>query len=544
MASLTPKSDATPLGHRLAAHLLRRTTYAVTKANVDSFATKTVSQAMTELFTPKAPTLPEPLDPYTGQHWINQGTTPVSASFHLNRYIKAWWLQEAMQDLSIAHKMQFFLHTIFTISIFDEHSERFYDYIKLLEFYQLGSFQEFAKKMTLDNLMCDYLDNEVNFGFNPNENYAREFLELFTIGKGAQIAPDNYTTFTEHDVQQATRTISGWRRGTRTNSAHNDPDTGLSRNYAEHSFHDKNDKTFSSAFDTTTIVGATLESDMYRELSDFVDMIFTKIAVAENFCRKLYRFFVSNNITTEIETDIIQPLAQTFFNSNYNIQTTVEQLLKSQHFYDEDDSDNSDEIIGGLVKAPHDMVTHALAFFDMPIPDPVTNYLYHYTEFYHKWILDDVFEKSGFNLFSPTEVAGYPAYHQAPAYSQNWFHSGSIIARYKFAETLLTGWRVLSTGFNGSALDIVDFVHNSGNFSNPADGTVLVQEMLAYLLCETPDTDRFNYFLNTVFLDNLSLINWQFEWQNYLNTAGKSAVKIPLEALVKAILQSPEFQVF
>ena len=64
----------------------------------------------------------------------------------------------------------------------------FYDYLRLLNFYALGNVKTFAKKITLDNAMLRYLDNTENNATNPNENYAREFLELFTILKGPQIS--------------------------------------------------------------------------------------------------------------------------------------------------------------------------------------------------------------------------------------------------------------------------------------------------------------------------------------------------------------------
>ena len=91
-------------------------------------------------------------------------------------------------------------------------------------------------------------------------------------------------------------------------------------------------------------------------------------------------------------------------------------------------------------------------------------------------------------------------------------------------------------------MDIVSFVRDSGIFSNPADGTLFVQEMTSYLLAESPTTDRFSYFLNDVFLDNLSLDDWYYTWIEYLNTNDDSAVKIPIETLFTTLISSQEFQ--
>ncbi|MEM8908918.1 MAG: DUF1800 family protein [Bacteroidota bacterium] len=543
MASLSPY-QTTLLGTQLAAHLLRRASYVYTKADILQLASKTADQAIDELFTFSPPSLVEPIDYQSGDHWINQGSPPVSASFHLNRYIKGWWMDEAMKSLSVEYKMMFFLHTTFTTSIFDELSQDFWDHQELLRFFVRGSFREYAIKVSLSNLMSDYLDNNVNFGFNPNENYAREFLELFTIGKGPQINPGDYTHFTEDDVINATKVLSGWRKGDRNNPAHQDPDTGLNRNYPVYIYHAHGDKTFSYHFQNATITDAVDANDMYRELTDFVNLVFAQQETARHLARRMYRFFVSSNISTEIETDIIEPLSTVLFDNDYNLEIGLKALLKSQHFFDMDDNFHSDEIIGGLIKPPLDLITNTVSFFQIERPDPVNNSFWHYFQFYHRGMFQDTFENAGFNLFSPESVAGYAAFHQSPNYDKNWFHSGSIIARYKIGDMFLTGFRWTANELIGSKLEAAQFVQNSGYFTNPADATILVEELLEYLFPAPPATDRFNYFLNDIFLNNLSPINWAFEWQSYLNTQDDTNVSIPLKQLFEAVLYAPEYQTF
>lgn len=84
-----------------------------------------------------------------------------------------------------------------------------FDYIELLRYQSNGSIKDLAIRMTRDNRMLYYLDNRLNNKNSPNENYAREFLELFTILKGEQIAA-NYTNYTEADVQQAAKVFTGF----------------------------------------------------------------------------------------------------------------------------------------------------------------------------------------------------------------------------------------------------------------------------------------------------------------------------------------------
>ena len=107
MASLTPYQSV--LGHRHAKHLLRRSTYIQDDNSIDATAAKTVNQAVDDLFLIPDLVLPEPIDPETSQHFINQGIEPTSPDFRLNRNVSAWWMEEALQDNSIVHKIDFFL---------------------------------------------------------------------------------------------------------------------------------------------------------------------------------------------------------------------------------------------------------------------------------------------------------------------------------------------------------------------------------------------------------------------------------------------------
>ena len=116
--------------------------------------------------------------------------------------------------------------------------------------------------------------------------------------------------------------------------------------------HDTDSKTFSSAFNNHTIQGGSTESGVVQEIDDFVEMIFSNPETAKAYCRKLYRFFVRREWNDDVENDIITPLSQHLIDSNYNLMSTVKILLNSEHFYDEDNSDVNDEIIGGMIKPP------------------------------------------------------------------------------------------------------------------------------------------------------------------------------------------------
>ncbi|MBK8922263.1 MAG: DUF1800 family protein [Saprospirales bacterium] len=550
MASLTPLSGA--LGHRRAAHLLRRASFRFTKAKVDELAGMTASQAAANILIAPPLQIAQPVydNPATTTvdniTWlVPSGLALPAEDFVLRRYIMGWWINEALYDPGITQKMTLFFHQYMIVSATAFGNTHFFDYLSLLRWGALGNFKKLATKLVADNCMLRYLNNQQNTKNSPNENFAREFFELFTIGKGPQAGQGDYTNYTEEDIVQVARVFTGFR--TRQQRDLLDPETGIPQGTVALNQHDTGDKTFSERFQKTKIIGAKTANDMWLELNAFVNMVFAQEEVARNFCRRLYRWLVSKNITPEIETDIIEPLATTFRVGNYEIKPVVKQLLQSQHFFDADDSDNADEIIGGMISSPLQMLLHAYTFFNVPIPSPTANPKLHYENFYSNAVLTCILGPAGFPLFLPSDVAGYPGYYQEPEFSRQWFNSSTIIARYKFPQQLLTG--KVSYGSNPNAsiytqLNIVNWVKSSGFFSAPSDPYALVQELLNYMLPEVIDNDRFNYFYQDVFLDNLPPADWTYEWQNYVSSGNQTEVKIPLERLINAIMYAPEFQTF
>ena len=538
MASLDPQGGV--LGKRLAKHLLNRASWNVSRTRINSLSSMTANQAVDNLLTPSPLFMSEPIDPETGEAWINGRTPPVSSNFRLRFFVTSWWAYEALLDKSAAHKMEFFLHTNFTVSSGAQDADRLFDHLALLRYYRFGNLRVFAEKIIYDHIMLAYLDNRLNTKNNPNENFAREYLELFTINKGEQVGPGDYTNYTEQDVAEAARLLTGIRQSNRLDI---DPDTGIPRGTVVASRHDTGSKTFSYAFQNQTIQGGSSTVTIREEIADFVDMIFEQQETAKTYCRKLYRFFVSRFIDEEIERDIIEPLADVMRNSDYDLKATLSKLLKSKHFFDTDDSSNTDEIIGGMIKSPLDLMQGALSFLKIEIPDPILEAEIHYNQFYRRTVLDVIFPKSGFTLFQPASVAGYPAYYQQPDYNRSWFNPSTIIARYKLPTILTSGRRTLSNGRAWIQLDMVNFISDSSNITNPYLPDFLVNELLEHMLSEMPDQNRIDYFLNDVFLNGLPAADWTYEWEAYENTGDDSEVRIPLNNLITAIMYSPEYQV-
>lgn len=553
MASLNELQGA--LGQRRAAHLLRRASFRYTKTMVDQLAIQTSDVAVESLLALHPLQLAQPVydDPATpvveSSYWINPpglAYPGTEQDFTLQKRLNGWWLNEALNDPGIGHKMIFFFHQFMTTAAGTLPNEYYFDYLALLRWGALGNFKSLATKMIVDNTMLRYLNNNVNTKTNPNENFAREFLELFTIGKGPQIDTGDYTNYTEDDIVQAARVLTGFNVGYGRTQL--DPETGIPRGTTSYSKHDGGPKTFSSKFQGgNTITGAVNVAGMLPEVASFVNMVFNQLETARNFCRRLYRYFIHPNISAEIETDIIEPLAVYFKSGNYEVLPVLRKLLKSEHFYDADDSDNKDEIIGGMIKSPLELSLQAISFFNIPIPSPISQNNQHYIVFYSSGMQDRILGLANLPLFMPQDVAGYPAYHQEPDYNRQWFNSSSIIARYKLPQILLTGKRQIGSSPNSSIgikLNIAPWVRDSDITFYPSNADELVTDLLSYMLPETVDAERFDYFFNQIFLNNLPASDWTYEWQNYITTNNETEVKIALERLINYIMFSPEYQTF
>jgi uncharacterized protein (DUF1800 family) len=496
---------------------------------------------------------PDPIDPGTGKTWVwgndssKNSIANQSGDYLTHTYLSGWYIDEAFENkpLHIAQKMVFFLHTIFATDHHSKKSVYQYHQMALFRHYANGSVKDVARKIILDNQMIVFLDSESNTKFAPNENFGREVLELFTILKGPQIGPGNYTNYTEHDVQQAAKVFTGIKQqGISTNPATRDADTGLAKGTLYLAHHETGNKTFSSAFNNKTIIGGSSEAAIHQEFDEFIDMVFDEPATASSYVRRMYRFFVHYNITPTIEQDIIQPLAADLKNNGYNLMPVLKKLLKSKHFYDMDDTNADDEVVGAIVSSPLEFFVKLFRLFRINPPSEAANAYNHYHNFYRDTVLRYILLNMDMDLWSPPSVAGYNAYHQAPAFSKAWISANTLPFRYKFIDMLYTGTKLLTWGSIHVTFNVMNFINgtNPTNISDPRTPATLVQEIVDYAFPEGISTSRFNYFKNDMLLGNYSELEWADEWDDYTLTGDDSVVKPQIEKLIRAVIQSPEFQ--
>ncbi|MEM8566102.1 MAG: DUF1800 family protein [Bacteroidota bacterium] len=572
------------LSKKQAAHLLRRATYGGTRADIDSLEGLTAQQAVQQLFDSNIPDPELPIDPEIGAEWIT--TNPEGDENSRQNYFRYWLLGQMLnpatvpdnQKLSYStrEKVTFFLHTYFTgkVSKIDNSRALYYQSALFRQFAfdsfldpQLN-FKSLTKKICIDNGMLIFLDGRDNVKGNVNENFGRELLELYSIGRGLEGTnpptddPGDYFFFTETDVRAAAEVLSGWTID--ENFTTIDEDTGLPRGVVrgdalDATQHAEGNKQFSTRLDDAVISpdplllenGQQTEASALDEIDQLIELLFTKEETSRHLVRKLYRYFVYYEITEEIENDIISVLAESFITGGYKLQPLLIELFESQHFYDalagvEDDK------FGGIIKSPLDLVTGTVNFLDIQAPDYVTQP----TEFYEfaNGLLD-ASNSMGMDFYEPFEVAGYGAYHQFPRYNRNWISTHWLTQRYSFIRELLA-----APSMDGSDAPLIDpRVFTVNTFPGEgADARQLIIELAPYLfpmgenLGYDSDGDltqqRMRYFLQAFlgFTDyetevDMAVAGWidlYTQPANYLEASTR------LQSLFNAMMQSPEYQLF
>jgi uncharacterized protein (DUF1800 family) len=550
MASLNPNTAV--LGVKNAKHLLRRATFVYTKNLIDQYAKLTPNQALDLLLFDPPLIAPFPYDPLPIAAPDGYWTESTSLAYTLPNQngkgvnVAGWWWFNAINSPTLKYKLSHFLSTRFTVIKNTESfgsATEFYDYIRLLLFYSYGNYKILAKKMTLNNSMLAFLNNTTNVKSAPNENYAREFLELFTIGRGPQIAIGNYTNYTEADIVQAARVLTGFKR--QPNRSVIDLETSIPKGYNQFSEHNTSAKTFSNAFNNTTIASATDNTSMDTELNSFVEMVFNQQETAKNICRKLYTYFVKSNISPETESDIISSLSQELYNNGYEIIPIIRKLLISLHFYDLDDTDPTDETIGAMIKSPIQQLSETCTYLQAILPNPATDQNNFYQVYWSNFIYYTFLMNSNMKLFEPDTVAGHLAYYQSPEYDKKWISASTLIAKYRLGESLLDGLnRIANNSPIIAKIDISEVIKNSGIISNPSDAYVLTSELSNALFAQEANTERISYFMNSFLLQGFASNYWTDSWNNYISTNNNTVVESRLKLLVIKILRAPESQMF
>ncbi len=498
-------------------HLLKRTMFGARKTDVDYFLGMTPDAAIDELLNSSTIVTP-PVRDYglipdefgvmwddvgvpQGQTWVNdpnQLSNPdVRGVINALRVqsLRKWWAGIIInQGRSIQEKMVLFWHHHFSVKESEvENAQFLYRHHALLRANVLGNFKNLVKEVTIDPAMLVHLNGYVNSKQAPDENYARELQELFTIGRGQD------SLYTEDDVIAAARVLTGWRINI-------DP---LS-SYFDVSAHDTGPKTFSSFYNNTTIAGSGNDN---QELDALVNMIFSTTEAARFICRKLYRWFVYYEIDDATEQDVIAPMAAVLQSNNFDIKPALSVLLKSEHFFDTINQ-------ACHIKTPFDMVVGTLREFGVSFP-AYTNYSTGYPLF---WSLYTNAADMQQELFQPPDVSGWPSYYQDPMFYELWVNSNSLPRRADFTDGLV----------NDAVIDVRAFAAYS---SNPADPNQLINDITGLLLRYPLSSNSKNYIKQNFLTNNTNDAYWTNAW----NANNNTVINNSLKAMFKFLMNLPEF---
>ena len=258
------------------------------------------------------------------------------------------WLNEMVNsDAQLREKMSLFWHGHFA----SRNENIFYQQILLdiIRKNALGNFGDLLHEVSKSAAMINFLNNNQNKKDHPNENFAREVMELFTMSRG------NYT---ENDVKESARAFTGW-------GADLQGEFVFRKNQ-----HDDGQKT-------------VLGKSGYFDGNDVLDILLEQKQTAKFICKKMYRFFVNDNA----DEQKVSWLADRFYNNKYDITKLVEDIFTSEWFFDQKN-------IGAIIKSPVELLVGIRRMLPMQIENAESQIL--------------IQRVLGQLLFYPPNVAGWP----------------------------------------------------------------------------------------------------------------------------------------
>ncbi len=509
-----------------ASHLLRRTMFGPTLNQINQAVTDGMNTTVNTLLTLPAATYPKAFDPMEavvnlGDEWHN-ALYPSSNSQPTDNTRKQSLYAHAMERIntegvSIQEKMCLFWANHFGMT--DEgdarSAHRTHD---LYRINCLGNFKQLVKDITIDPSMLLFLNGASNNVFAPNENYARELLELFTVGKGLQVGVGDYSNYTETDIQQSAKILTGWI----PEGFQSDTVTQATAVFYP-TLHDTGNKTLSPYF-----ANSVISDGGANEYSNYIDVIFQQPNMAKYICRKLYRWFVNYDLTSTVENTVIAEMATTLESNNFDILPVVTDLLKSEHFYDV-------SVRGAIIKNPIEFFFSFLnATGSKPTFDIATNYNF-YLGFH--WQVSNL----GQNYFSPPSVAGWSQYYQAPSYSKLWINAAHIKTRFNLSNWF-TVWGGPNVNGNNFKVDALNFLNN---LSNPGNAVAVIDDLITVF---TPKgvLPANKIILKAILTDGQPDSVWATNYSNYITFPGNltysDPIKTRIEQTLSRIFQFPEFQ--
>ena len=421
--------------------------------------------------------------------WAISNYDPDNVGPQATNQIYEWiskWMDKMYSSNPIKAKMTLFWSNHFVTRIDDYGCPSYmYQYHNTIERHCLGNFKDFTVDMGKNPAMLVFLNGVQNTRFDPNENYARELLELFTLGRDIG--------YTQSDITEIARALTGWN--------------GFSEACAAIDFneflHDSGEK---------TIFGRTGNWD-YEGLHD---VLFEERPneIATFICGKLYRHFVSE----EISDEIVEQLADVLKLNNFEIEPVVRLLLQSEHFFD-------DNVLGNKIKSPTEMLLSLVNTTDFPIRDFDLT-----AEGYNQLHINAYFLSSeiGQQLFNPPNVAGWEE-------NKSWVTNNTLTGRWQFCDAILGA---LASDYRSRLINFV-FGLAEGN-DNDVDFIVraIVEHFIPHGLQNEDAYQRAITIFKIQIPENYFADgSWSLNWEDEI-------VATQIFTLLRHLVRQPEFQLY
>jgi hypothetical protein len=376
-------SAADPWGRKWAAHLYRRAAFGPSRA--DLLEAEHLGPEGTLDLLLRGRQQADDLLPTLLDGGRIAAARDVYASFGEGEQIRGWWLYCMLQGgHPLREKMTLFWHNHFATSIAKVQSAALmFRQNCLLRSHALGRFGPLLQAISRDGAMLVWLDSNRNVKGKPNENYARELMELFSLGVGH---------YTETDIREAARAFTGWHTDGK-GFAFN-PDS-----------HDADPKTF---------LGQTGAWDG----GDVVRIVLEQPAAARFLVRKLYHFLISEKAVPP--DALLEPLCASFRKSDYDIAGLVKTMLASRHFY-------SDHAFRQRVKGPVEYVLGAVQAVHRRYDEKESDY-----RPLPPQVLVGRLAAMGQPLYAPPNVKGWPG-------GPSWLNTSTVLERDNFAAAVALG---------------------------------------------------------------------------------------------------------
>lgn len=375
-------------------HLFARAAFGATPAQLEAVNRQPIRKVVRQLLADSQPfvplTMPYPsADATAGQPVMNRNEVKrlvrealvdkeqmkalIKLAALAQRDLNVQWInQMATSPAALREKMSLFWHNHFACRI-NQRPKFVLDYVNTIRQHALGNFGEMLLAVSKTPAMLQFLNNQQNRKNAPNENFAREVMELFTLGKSTTGKPH----YTETDIKEAARAFTGWQFT---------PDGQF---VFRERVHDDGPKTI---FGET----GTFQGD------DVLQLLLKNPQTARHVTTKIYREFVNE----QVDSQRVDELSRRFYKSGYDIADLMEAIFTADWFFDPQN-------IGAHIKSPVELLAGIRHTFGLTFSDPQPQVFVQRT--------------LGQMLLYPPNVAGWPG-------GRNWIDSSSLLFRMKLPD--------------------------------------------------------------------------------------------------------------